>query len=563
MLIFESITIKNFMAVGNHPITIDYTKNETTLVSAKNGTGKSAIFLEALSFVLFDKPYRKGRKGQLVNNINGKETLVEINFSSGETKFKVRRGIKPNVFEIYRDGVLLNQSDTIKDYQKILERQILKMNFKTFSQVMIMGSGNYVPFMRLDAAGRREFIEDLLDIRVFSVMNTILKKKVKDTKEEGEILKAKFSAAEEKYRTIKHYLTKIQQDQSTEEKRLEDERALIEKKITDTNMSLEPHYMVVESHNWEVLKTAQSKMAELKMKIQFEQKKRTEIEQGVIGLKVGDSCPSCLSTITEDHLANLESEIRSKLSEIDAKLVKMLASMERGKQIIGDLTKKEEVALVSQKAIQEGESTIKALKYALASIKPARHDDTKIQEEQEKLKSIMTEAKDIRGAIIKNEVELKAQEYMLGLLKDTGVKAKIVKQYLPVLNHYITMYLQKLGFKITFEMAEDFSETVKSDGTGAVGYDMFSEGEKQRVDLAMMFAFREIARLKNSVCTNLLIMDEILDMSLDEVGVANFFSIINEMEGTNLFVISHREGMQDKFEGHIRLVKKNNYACLT
>lgn len=568
MITFSKIIITNFMSVGNAPLTIDYTAHKSTLVTATNGSGKSSVMMDSICFALYGKPYRNINKPQLLNSVNGKNCVVEIHFSSGRTKYIVKRGIKPALFEIYKNGVLLNQDAASRDYQKVLETSILKMNYRTFTQVVIMGSGNYVPFMRLKANDRREFIEDVLDIKIFSIMNQLLKQHMKDTDDQEKSIKASIDMLKEKARMQESFIQTLEKEKKT---RTDEVQAQIDgavEEIASLNELIEKLNIEADalSESTKDLSRVQGKLREmlqLQTKIQKNIEKQTSDKDFYSSI---DVCPTCHQTVEDHHREKIIKKVDEKLNEFNTGLANI-------EQLMGSINQEVEDVEARQKELQKVQADIGTSQSSItvaqrlvrkyqAEMSDLLNNSASVDAEKAKLKALSKEivAKDKE----RKEVVIQKQynEATASLLKDTGIKTKIIKQYVPVFNKLINAYLQHLDLFVSFELDENFNETVKSRYRDAFTYDSFSEGEKQRIDLAMLFTFREIARMKNAINVNILICDEILDQSLDAIGVDNFFNIIGSLSNTNLFVISHRENMQDKFDGHLKITKKNNFTVI-
>jgi len=568
MITFEKLVVTNFMSVGNSPLTVEYTKNKTTLVTATNGSGKSSIMMDSICFALYGVPYRNINKPQLLNSINGRNCLVEVHFKVGKISYVVKRGIKPNVFEILKNGVLLNQDAASRDYQKVLETSILKMNFRTFTQVVIMGSGNYVPFMRLKAAQRREFIEDVLDIKIFSLMNQLLKQHTKDTDDLEKSIKSAINLLKEKARMQESFIKTLEKEKKTRTDEAQNQIDLILSEIVSLNdkidkLTVQADTLSDATSNMNKVQNRLNDLMNIQVKIQKNIEKQTSDKEFYSTI---DVCPTCHQTVEDHHRQSIIQKVDDKLSEFQ----KGLGNID---ELLGDINREVEETEARQKELQKIQGDIGTAQSSIAvaqrlvqkyqgEMADLLSNSTSVDGEREKLKAlskdIVAKDKERKSVIIQQEYN----EATASLLKDTGIKTKIIKQYVPVFNKLINAYLSHLDLFVSFELDENFNETVKSRYRDAFTYDSFSEGEKQRIDLAMLFTFREIARMKNAINVNLLIMDEVLDQSLDGIGVENFFNIIGSLSSTNLFVISHRENMGDKFEAHMKLSKKNNFTTV-
>ena len=569
MIVFKSVQWKNFLSTGNSANKVLLNKTSTTLIIGKNGEGKSTI-LDALCFSLFGKPFRNINKGQLVNSINGKNCLVEVEFDINGKEYKIVRGIKPNVFEIWQNGELINQDAAVKDYQKVLEQQILKLNYKTFTQVVILGSASFVPFMQLPNSQRREVIEDILDIRIFSTMNTLLKEKATDTKNE---------------------IARIESELTNAKAKVESQQTLI-KTITQAKEEVIVGLQSkIESNNGAILSTQSeiqqlvSDIAELSGKIATKDKVADDIDkaktiQSKLSQKVETCehnaeffsenavCPSCSQDIPEDYKAKIIHDLHMKMEDSNKKideLENVLGKLKQSQTAINDILNQ-----ITDKNIEMStkNSTISLLTKQNSELQSEidTHitDTTNVDEEKRKLKDLAKEALD--RITLKNQLlERKNLEEVASiLLKDTGIKTAIIREYLPVMNKLINKYLNSMDAYIHFELDEAFNETVKSRYRDDFTYASFSEGEKMRIDLAILFTWRHIAKMKNSVNTNLLLLDEIFDSSLDTAGTDYFLNLMNTLgENSNVFVISHKgDQLFDKFRSVIKFEKRNDFSVI-
>jgi len=566
MIVFTKITIRNFMSVGNAPLTIEYAKHKTTLVTAANGAGKSSVMLDALTFVLYGFPYRDINKPQLINSVNNKGLVVELEFTSGKTKYRVVRGVKPNLFEIYKNGKLINQDAAIRDYQKVLENGILKMSYRTFSQVVIMGSGNYVPFMRLKTDQRREFVENVVDIRVFSTMNMLLKQKSKLIDEKIQDNNSEFSLVVAQIKMQESFIASMSTEHASR-------IAELNTKITNTDHDIESVQFEINQVQSEIdaikfeddvfdnITSRIQKLKSLQDRIQQNSKKCSDDK---VFFQTIDVCPTCHQTVDDDHRSLMVKEVEQKINIAENGLAALIDKLASANQEMVEFTE-------VQRSISAKQYTLSTLNTTLAtSIRLKQDYQSQITKIQTNTSSIDIEKTKLRD-MAKQAIELKNKRTELAdektyvevaatMLKDTGIKAKMIKQYIPVINKMINHYLQQMELFVSFEFDENFVESVKSRHRDIFSYDSFSEGEKTRINLALMFMFRDVARLKNSANTNLLIMDEIMDQSLDAGGIDAFFKLIGGLDKTNLFVISHREGVEDKFNNTIKLTKLNNFT---
>jgi len=565
VIFFSKVRYKNFLSTGNVFTEIDLGAHPTTLIVGENGAGKST-FLDAITFSLFGKPFRNINKPQLVNSINEKDCTVEVEFAIGKINYKVVRGIKPNVFEIYVDGALLNQDAKAKDYQDYLEKVILKMNYKSFTQIVILGSTNFTPFMQLSAADRRTVIEDLLDIQIFSSMNVIVKNKLHSLKDEAAQLKIQIDNTKDKIELHKKHLDELKKNTKeivdAKKKEFEENSTTLKNlavELTEKETQIET---IVSSISDEETSTKKfQKLNQLEAKIEGNIQK---LEKDIEFYSVNSTCPTC-----DQAINNKEEKVHtcnSKISELADGLNKLKEESDAVLQRINEI-----------KATQK---ELKSLEQDLVRIttnrKQVRSYIAKLQEEIDVIESkpamsdeFKAQSKTLLNALQtfndkRKEVSEQTQNYdiVAQLLKDGGIKSKIIKQYVPVINKLVNKYLAAMDFFVNFNIDEEFKETIKSRHRDDFSYENFSEGEKKRIDLALLFTWRSVAKLKNSVNTNLLIFDEVFDGSLDINGTEEFMKLINMMnEGTNVFVITHKsDQMVDKFKHTIRFGKVKNFS---
>ena len=569
MIEFKLVCWKNFLSTGNSPNKVLLNKSPTTLIIGKNGEGKSTI-LDALCFSLFGKPFRNINKGQLVNSINGKGCSVEVEFDINGKEYKIVRGIKPNVFEIWQDGEMINQDAASRDYQKILEQQILKLNYKTFTQVVILGSASFVPFMQLPVSQRRDVIEDILDIRIFSTMNSLLKEKIQETKDaitkiENDISTAKTKVdsqtqiiktiAEAKTTAIESIVSKISAN-TDEILSVEGEVELIVSEIHTLQASISDKETVSED-----IDKAKSIRSKLLQKIET-------CEHNTEFFNEHDVCPSCNQDIPEEYKEGIIKDLNEKLLDNNTKIVELEtiltnlnAKLLQINEVVGQITDKNIELSTRNSTITLLNKQIRELE---AETQRVKSDTTNIDEEKGKLKDL---AKEALGKI-EQKTQLQEQRNLEDvaniLLKDTGIKTAIIREYLPIMNKLINKYLQAMDAYIHFELDEAFNESVKSRFRDDFTYASFSEGEKMRIDLSILFTWRQIAKMKNSVNTNLLLLDEIFDSSLDTAGTDYFLNLMNQFgENTNIFVISHKgDQLFDKFRSVIKFEKRNDFSII-
>jgi len=566
MILFEKVRYKNFLSTGNQNTEINFTNHSTNLVIGTNGAGKSTM-LDALTFALFGKPFRKINKPQLINSVNEKDCIVEVEFSVGTTNWKVIRGIKPNIFEIHKDGNALNQSAAALDQQKWLEQNVLKMNYKSFTQIVILGSSTFVPFMQLTASNRREVIEDLLDIRIFSSMNNLIKDKIRGIREEVKVLELKKESLNDKVRMQKNFIEELEcrgkenvkekenkiQELLVEENNLMNDNAFIEEDVFKLNKDIEE--VTGATSKLRKLGNLKGKISNKVATITKEHKFFTE----------NTVCPTCTQPIEEDFRINKIDDAQNKAKELQSgyKELEQAIKEEEDRERQFTFLSKEITSLTHgisknntkiagcQKQIRDLESEIQRITEQLA--------DRNI--EHEKLATFTDNLKTTYDDLATRKEIINYYDFSYSLLKDGGVKSKIIKKYLPLINQQVNRYLQMMDFYINFTLDEEFNETVQSPIHENFSYSSFSEGEKMRIDLALLFTWREVARMKNSVNTNLLIMDEVFDSSLDGFGTEEFLKIIRfVIKDANIFVISHKESLHDKFADVIRFEKVKGFS---
>jgi len=569
MIIFKTLSYKNFLSTGNYKNTIDLTEHNTTLISGENGTGKSTM-LDAITFSLFGKSFRGINIPQLVNSINERECVVEIEFSSGTDDYKIVRGLKPKRFEIYKNDELLDQDAKSKDYQKILEEQILKMTYKSFCQVVILGSSNYIPFMKLSAKDRRLVVENLLDIDVFSVMNILvrgrlqtIKEQITDIDHKIEIMKEKVDAKHKLIKTLQKKssdnINKYKTEIETTKNSIKELQEEIKKQQTNIDELLE----TIKDKNDITDDLLQSESFEKELKNQIK-----NIERNVKFYEENDNCPSCKQYIQEHHKESVYTEQAEEKVDIQKQLEKLFDKIENTENKIGEINKTAEDIQKIEKSVSNKQNQISAstqyVDKLLKSIESSMTEGTEIQEAKDELNQLIGEGK---SCISDRKEKIEDRHYYniaSTMLKDSGIKSKIIKHYLPVMNKLINKYLTDMDFFCHFELDENFDETIKSRHRDDFTYYNFSEGERLRIDLSLLLAWREVARLKNSVNCNLLILDEVFDSSLDAVGTEEFLKLLTTFGNrANIFVISHKsDTMTDKFSNHIVFEKKNNFSSI-
>ena len=566
MILFETIRWKNFLSTGNHFSEIKFNQHASTLITGSNGSGKSTV-LDALTFGLFGKPFRKINKSQLINSMNEKDTKVEVEFSISKTDWKVVRGIKPNVFEIHRDGKCLDQFANANDQQKWFEQNVLKMNYKSFTQIVILGSSTFVPFMQLTSSNRREVIEDLLDIKIFSSMNNIIKEKIRGIKEEVKVLTLKKESLNDKVAMQEKFMNEIA---SQGKDRINENQEKIATLFTESdgyvsaNEQLENDVFDLTKRQEEVTGATEKlrKLGNIKGKLSQRVSTITKEHKFFTEHTV---CSTCGQDIEEDFRINKIADAQTKAKELQSgykELEEAIKNEEEREhqfttlskeitQLTHGISKNNTRISGCQRQIRDLESEIQRLTDQLAD-RNTEHE--KLATFQESLRTTYDELSSRKDTINYNN-------FMYGLLKDGGVKTHIIKKYLPLINQQVNRYLQIMDFYTNFTLDEEFNETIQSPIHEDFSYASFSEGEKMRIDLALLFTWREVARMKNSVNTNLLILDEIFDSSLDEMGTEYFTKIIRfVIKDANVFVISHKTGMEDKFENHIKFEKVKGFS---
>ena len=566
MIIFEKIRWKNFLSTGNQYTEVNFTSNNTTLIIGTNGTGKSTV-LDALTFSLFGKPFRKINKPQLINTVNEKDCKVEVEFVVNATEWKVVRGIRPNIFEIWKDGKLLDQFSHSADQQKWLEQNVVKMNYKSFTQIVILGSSTFVPFMQLTGNNRREVIEDLLDIKIFSSMNSIIKEKIRSIKEDIKVLQLKKESLTDKVKMQKEFIEEL-------EERSNDNISKKKQKITNL-LQESDHYQMENYRTQEELDTLTEKQE--KVTGATEKLRTLGGLKGKISNKVSTitkehkfftdnvTCPTCTQPIEEEFRINRINDAQIKAKELQSGYKELEEAIKNEEErehqftvlskeitkLTHGISKNNTRVSGCQRQIRDLESEIQITTEQLAN-RNTEHD--KLATFKDNLTTTYDELSSRKDTI-------NYYDFSYSLLRDGGVKSKIIKKYLPLINQQVNRYLQMMDFYINFTLDEEFNETVQSPIHEDFSYASFSEGEKMRIDLALLFTWREVARMKNSVNTNLLIMDEVFDSSLDGMGTDEFLKIIKYViTDANIFVISHKNGMEDRFDSVLKFEKVKGFS---
>ena len=557
-----------FLSTGNNWTEIILRKAKSTLIVGQNGAGKSTM-LDAIAFGLFGKPHRNINKPQLVNSINGKNCSVEVTFDIGKSSYKIVRGIKPNVFEIWKNGDMINQSSHSKEYQKILEQNILKLNHKSFHQIVVLGSSSFVPFMQLPAQHRRDVIEDLLDINVFSKMNQLLKEKNTVLRDKLKDIGYDLELTREKIELQKKYIREVEELSNDQIEEKENQIFLAEDSIENLQLenvnASEEIESLSEGLDENLKKNHDKKQTLLHYNAEFNQKIKQLVKDSKF-YEENDTCPSCSQDISDDLRSEKLSTAKDKATEIQKALDDVAeqstiveSAIERLNDTSNEIRTKTALISGNNREIVRLQGQIKTLTDAISKIRSNDGDVAKSKLELQEL----TSAKDVllESKLTINE-EYSYNTVMGEMLKDTGIKTKIIKQYIPVINKLVNQYLQILDFYVHFDLDESFQETIRSRHRDAFSYDSFSEGEKQRIDLALLFTWRMIAKMKNSISTNLLLLDETFDSSLDHDGVENLMKILHSLdENSNTFIISHKGDILDgKFKEKLEFVKEKNFS---
>ena len=570
MILFKSVTYKNFLATGNNPITISLDSTNTTLIVGQNGAGKSTI-IEAIVFALFNKSFRKVNKSQLINSINEKDCVVEVVFQIGTTEWLVRRGMKPGIFEIHKNGVLLDQQSSAVDQQKWFEQYVLKLNYKSFTQIVVLGSSTFVPFMQLPAASRREIIEDLLDIRIFSTMNVILKDKVKSSTEELKNYETDIAFLKEKAEMQSNHIKSLEKTARKTISQKEDKIVELEEGIKTLDGEIEFSNSLVDKMMSELSKfdgvDKQVKKLEKEITTNVNLISRTKKEQNFF--EENDVCPKCTQSLTTEVKTKHIDQASKVINESTKIVEKYKKQLEKADKLIKKQTDmNREVSDINwsvKSKLQTIKTTQKIISDIKSEIEELRNDNLDIDGEKEKLVAIGNQGLSVQKSIGEVKETKRNYDVISTLLKDGGIKSMIIRKYLPVMNQLINKYLQELDFYVNFTLDEEFNESIKSRHRDDFTYSSFSEGEKMRIDLALMFTWRAIAKLKNSANTNLLILDEVFDSSLDVGGTDEFLRIIRGVQDdTNVFIISHKgDVLLDKFDRVMKFDKVKNFSKVT
>lgn len=565
MIIFKTVKYKNLLSSGNIFTEIDLTSNKTTLIVGENGSGKSSL-LDALTFVLFNKPFRKINKSQLLNSITNKNLVVELDFEINKTNYRLIRGIKPSIFEIYKNNQLINQSADSKDYQEMLEKQILKINYKSFCQVVVLGSATFLPFMQLSSPQRREIIENLLDLQIFSIMNTLLKDKIatnkdliKDCENSKNLLEQKITLSQEYLKKIDNNIQKNENNKKILIEEIDLKLSSIENDYNQTQDKIKKIKKKISGEDEYSKKY--SEMQKLKNKIE---NNLDRIDEEINFFNDNDNCPTCKQNIENIFKEKSVEEKQKQISQLKEGLNKIDKSIKKVSEKLIEISSHKNSyneLLLHLSVLKNENSSLLKNKELICK----QFDEIDINESIEENKKIIEYKNDLEK-IESKYYELLEERNVLNassiLLKDGGIKTQIIKKYVPIINKSINKYLSMFNFYVKFELDEEFNEKIKSRHRDEFSYSSFSEGEKMKINLAILFTWRDIAKIRNSINTNLLIMDEVFDSSLDSNSTEDFMKILSDQDNkTNIVVISHKtEQLNDKFENIIRFKKIKNFS---
>jgi len=566
MITFKNIKWKNFLSTGNNWSEINFLEHNTNLIVGTNGAGKSTM-LDALTFALFNKPFRKINKGQLINTVNEKDCIVEIEFNVNNREYLVRRGIKPNIFDIEVDGNPLHKQADDRTNQKILEDTILKVNYKSFTQIVILGSSTFVPFMQLSGSNRRDVIEDLLDIRIFSAMNSLIKEKIRTQKDKIKSLDLKKDNLKDKMSMQKNFIKELEEQGNNN---IENNKQKIKTLSIENDTHMEKNGLVEADisdllKEQEVVAGAGEKLVKLNnLKGKITQKVATITKEHKF-FTDNTVCPTCTQDIEEEFRVNRIADVQDKAKELQTGYKELEETIQKEKDRERQFTKLSKEITQLNHGISQNNTRISLNQ---RQIRDLEEEVQKITEqfknrntEHEKLAEFKENLQKTIEDLSEKKEDINHYDFAYSLLRDDGVKTKIIKKYLPLINQQVNRYLQLMDFYINFTLDEEFNETVKSPIHEDFSYSSFSEGEKMRIDLALLFTWREVARVKNSVNTNLLIMDEVFDSSLDGFGTEEFLKIIRYIiKGANIFVISHKTDLNDKFDNIIKFDKIKGFS---
>ena len=553
MILFKELTYKNFLSTGNNPIIIDLNKSRSTLIVGTNGTGKSTI-LDAISFALFNKPHRNVKRGGLVNSVNGKACEVTIEFETAGHNWKELRGIKPNKFEVYQDGNMIDQQTNVRDYQKFLEQNILKLNHKSFHQIVVLGSSSFIPFMQLKAWDRRDVIEDLLDIGVFSKMKTVLKQRNNIQKDLAKSSRISLDNQKDKIEYQKRHISQLEDINKSAKMDFEDDILNAQNNMKSLKDKLDKYPLG--------LTDSLNSLRKVRGGLQTEKGKHTHSMKELVSkakfFEVNTACPTCTQEISEDVKTSMLTDVRTQAQQTQSDIELNQAKYDETIKTLDNVqTQISEMADINSQMATQNDIMSKLVNKQVKEVD--------VDAPAKELVDMTYDLIDIQDNLTEAEDQILYNNIASEMLKDTGIRTKIIKEYLPVMNNLINKYLQTLEFFVAFHLNENFEESIKSRHRDEFVYANFSEGEKMRIDLSLLFAWRQVAKMKNSTNTNLLILDETFDSSLDDEGTDNLMKILKTLEkGTNTFIISHKpDVLESKMEQKIQFVKKNNFSAIS
>ena len=564
MIRLKNVRWKNFLATGNRFIEVELDQEPMMLVVGKNGAGKSTL-IDAITFSLFGKPFKKINKGQLINSVNEREMVTEIEFSVGTAGWKVRRGIKPALFEIYLNGNLVNQDAKALDYQKYLEDKVLKLNFKSFTQIVVLGSASFVPFMQLTAHDRRVIIEDILDIGIFSIMRSLLKDRLMTLKEELNDLEYEIKLLQEKIVLQEKYIEEMKaesaQKQKTDLAKIKETEKLVEK----LNNEIEEHQERIMA-----LMKSISDQDKVTIKNQELDKYRSQIKKNLKKLgkdkkffENNENCPTCKREIEKDFKESKLKDVVINIDSMSSGLDKLETEIEKIHKRIGEISELNQKIQKEELEISRKNSNVQAHNSFITKLSSDIEEMQKVKNQTKTIHILNKELDDSKSTRFKYIEQKHYYDILSNILNDTGIKTRIIRKYLPVINNHVNNYLKDMDFFVNFQLDENFQETIKSRHRDDFSYYSFSEGEKKRIDIALLLTWRDIASMRNSVNVNLLILDEIFDASLDQAGMDDLMKLFNILKTTNLFIISHKlDVLDDKFPKRILVEKVKNFTQL-
>lgn len=566
MIIFKYLRFKNFLSTGNTFTEIQLNRTSTTLVIGQNGAGKSTM-LDALCFALFNKAFRNINKPQLVNSVNGKHLVVEVEFDIGSRTYLVRRGIKPSIFEIYVDEKLIQQDGKSYDYQDFLEKNVLKLNYNSFTQIVVLGSSSFVPFMQLKSNARREVIEDLLDIRIFTIMNVLLKDRTSLIKKEIANITSDVNLLDEKIKVRKSYIESLKQDKQTTMQQLQQSINELQQQIQHCNQQIDQHQHRVEklSVKTDVKASVNTQLRQLEQRISALNSTLKQHTKNVKFFSETETCPTCTQTITEDKRTTAIENLNLEIQTLDQQISSVRDKVVEGEQVIEKIEFFEHQIYQLQQQISKLQKEVYSHQNLISSheqkIAQMQTETSDVTREQQTLDQLKQQKKQQAEQGVEKTKLLTVHNTASSLLKDSGIKTVIINQYIPIINAHVNKYLQAMGFFVGFTLDDNFNESIKSRYRDDFSYANFSEGEKQKIDMALMLTWRAVAKLKNSTNTNLLVLDEIFDSSLDGESVDSLMRIFQTMgDSVNTFVISHREHADDKFNRTLKCSKQGNFS---